>query len=144
MKATARATRLLLLRESVVSRDPQTMRAHYMNRIDTIRRDGPSATKTVRPREVTVESRPQLQTGFAQIVSDDFPVFHALITAWFHPPLAPPCASKMSFPLRHYLITTFDGLPTAASVVLNEISASSDCAGLNGAERRPLVRRAHS
>jgi hypothetical protein len=28
------------------------------------------------------------------------------------------------------------GKPTAASVALNEISVSGDCAGLNGAERR--------
>jgi hypothetical protein len=67
MKTTARVTRLLLLRGSVVSRDPQTMRAHYMNRIETIRRDGPSATKTVRPREFTVESRPQRQPALLRL-----------------------------------------------------------------------------
>jgi hypothetical protein len=31
--------------------------------------------------------------------------------------------------LRHDLTTHFDGLPTAASVVLNEILKSNDCAG---------------
>ena len=34
--------------------------------------------------------------------------------------------------------------PTAAFVLLNEISGSSDCAGLNGAERRLLGSHANS
>jgi hypothetical protein len=37
-----------------------------------------------------------------------------------------------------YLVPTFDGLPTAASLFLGEILESSDCDGLNGAERRSL------
>jgi hypothetical protein len=31
--------------------------------------------------------------------------------------------------LRYYLVINFDGLPTAASVVLNESLGSNDCAG---------------
>ena len=32
--------------------------------------------KIVRPRESTVETQPQLQPGFDEIVSHDLPVFH--------------------------------------------------------------------
>jgi len=46
--------------------------------------------------------------------------------------------------LRHYLITHFDGLPTAASVVLNEILKRQRLRGLNGAERWLLGGRANS
>ena len=33
-----------------------------------------SATKSVRPSESTAETQPQLQPGFAEIVSDYFPI----------------------------------------------------------------------
>jgi hypothetical protein len=91
----------------------------------------------------------QTPSGFLEIVSDDFPVFHARRNcASFAPPRLPPNALNTLHSSEYLTIgscivgghhcvnTTFDGLPTAASVVLNEISASSDCARLNGAERR--------
>jgi hypothetical protein len=40
------------------------------------RRDGAAATKVVRPLESRVETAAKAPTGFAEIVSDDFPVFH--------------------------------------------------------------------
>jgi hypothetical protein len=50
-------------------------------------------------------------------------VLHHFVTAWF---------------------TKFDGLPTAASVVLNEILRRQRLRGLHGAERRLLGGRANS
>jgi len=46
--------------------------------------------KIVCPCESTAETQPQLQTGFAEIVSDDFPVFHTTDALLFiyRPPLS--------------------------------------------------------
>ena len=53
-----------------------------------------------------------------------------------------PCAEqKLSrFPTHFtfYLVTAFDGVPTATSLALGEISGSDDCPGLNGSERWSL------
>ena len=49
--------------------------------------------------------------------------------------------------LRHFVtawFTKFDGLPTAASVILNEIFGRQRLHGLYGAERRLLGGRANS
>jgi hypothetical protein len=46
--------------------------------------------------------------------------------------------------LRYYQVNYFDDLPTAASVVLNEILKRQRPRGLNGAERWLLGGRANS
>jgi hypothetical protein len=46
--------------------------------------------------------------------------------------------SRFPTHITFYLVTAFDGVPTATSLVLGEMLGSSDCVGLNGAERWPL------
>ena len=92
-----------------------------------------SAIQIVRPLESIAERPAPTPTGFAEIVGDYFPGFHARRNcASFAPPRLPPngrntlhsseCPTIRSCIVGgHHCVTTFDDLPTAASVVLNEI-----------------------